>query len=98
MYKKITLRRTKDRNNKRKMVNEAFLNKYKKTVYDEKKDKSQYATNPLKDDVDLYDVRLRLEEIWRNCNQQDMAIARKQISRLYGFVDAMINQGFYITR
>ena len=98
MYKKITLRRTKDRNNKRKMVNEAFFNKYKKTVYDEKKDKSQYATNPLKDDVDLYDVRLRLEEIWRNCNQQDMAIARKQISRLYGFVDAMINQGFYITR
>ena len=98
MYKKITLRRTKDRNNKRKMVNEAFFNKYKKTVYDEKKDKSQYATNPLKDDVDLYDVRLRLEEIWRNCNQQDIAIARKQISRLYGFVDAMINQGFYITR
>ena len=98
MYKKITLRKTNDRNNKRKMVNEAFFNKYKKTVYDEKKDKSQYATNPLKDDVDLYDVRLRLEEIWRNCNQQDMAIARKQISRLYGFVDAMINQGFYITR
>lgn len=98
MYKKVTSSRRFERYNRRRMVNEAFFNKYKKTVYDEKKDKSQYASNPLKDDVDLYDVRLRLEEIWRNCNPQDIAIARKQISRLYGFVDAMINQGFYITR
>ena len=33
MYKKITPNRRFDRNNRRRMVNEAFFNKYKKTVY-----------------------------------------------------------------
>jgi hypothetical protein len=30
----------------------------------------------------------------RNCNPEDVAIAKKQAMRLYKLVDAMINQGF----
>ena len=77
-------------------VNEAFFNKFKRSPYDDKKDRSMFVSQPLKDDVSLYDIRQRIEEIIRNCNADDVAIAKKQAMRLYKFVDAMINQGFYV--
>ena len=77
-------------------INEAVFNKHKRNVYDDTKDPNEYGTQPLKDNVSLYDIRQRVEEILFNCNENDYKIAKKQIRRLYKFVDTMINQGFQI--
>lgn len=77
-------------------INEAVFNKHKRNVYDDTKDPNKYSTQPLKNNVSLYDIRQRVEEILFNCNENDYKIAKKQIRRLYKFVDAMINQGFQI--
>lgn len=78
---------------KKNNINEAFYNKNKRNPYDDKKDKSKYTTQPLKDNVSLYDIRQRVQEIIMNCNSSDVHIAKKQALRLYKLVDAMINQG-----
>ena len=85
-----------DYKNKNEHVNEAYFNKSKRNVYDDGRDANKYETQPVMKDVNLYDIRQRVEEILRNCNENDYAIAKKQTQRLYKFVDAMINQGFNI--
>ena len=79
-------------------LNEAFFNRWKESPYDDKKNKDEYVTQPLKDTVDLFHIRQRLEEILRNVNVDDIEILRKQVKRLYKMVDAMINQGFIVTK
>jgi hypothetical protein len=74
-------------------INEAFHNKYKRNPYGNIIKKDGYDFQPVKDGIGLYDIRQRVEEIIRNCNAQDVAIAKKQALRLYKLVDAMINQG-----
>lgn len=76
------------------ILKEAFFNKFKTNPYDHNKKGEGFTTQPLKDEVSLYHVRQRLQEIVRNCNPEDVAIAKKQAMRLYKLVDAMINQGF----
>lgn len=76
-----------------KTVNEAFFNKFKRNPYDHNKKSDEFSTQPLRDGVGLHDIRQRVQEIIRNCNPEDIAIAKKQAMRLYKMVDAMINQG-----
>lgn len=76
------------------ILNEAFFNKFKTNPYDHNKKGEGFTTQQLKDEVSLYHIRQRLQEIVRNCNPEDVAIAKKQAMRLYKLVDAMINQGF----
>lgn len=76
-----------------KSINEAFFNKYKTNPYDHNKKSDEFSTQPLRDGVGLHDIRQRVQEIIRNCNPEDIAIAKKQAMRLYKMVDAMINQG-----
>ena len=77
-------------------VNEAFFNKWKRNPYRDIKNGEEYETQPLKEGIGLYDIRQRVEEIIKNCNETDVAIAKKQALRLYKMVDAMINQGKYV--
>ena len=75
----------------KKNINEAFFNRYKENPYKD-------DINTLKDNMSLYHIRQRLEEIWRNCNTKDIDIATKQCKRLYKLVDNMINQGYIIEK
>jgi len=85
-------------NNLRENINEAFFNRYKESPYDDKATPNGFSTQPLKKNVGLYDIRQRLEEIWRNCHTKDVEIAEKQAKRLYKMVDAMINQGYVVEK
>ena len=80
-----------------KFLNETFFNRYKESTYDDN-EKQTGASQPLKDDVSLFHIRQRVEEIIRNCNVDDVEICKKQVMRLYKMVDAMINQGFILTK
>ncbi len=80
-----------------KFLNETFFNRYKESPYDDN-EKQTGASQPLKDDVSLFHIRQRVEEIIRNCNVDDVEICKKQVMRLYKMVDAMINQGFILTK
>ncbi len=84
-------------NDPSKNIREAFFNKYKESPYDDNKEQTG-VTQPLKDDMSLYHIRQRVEEIYRNCNVEDIDVLKKQIQRLYKLVDAMINQGFIIIK
>lgn len=79
-----------------KSLHEAFFNKHIRNVYDDGKDPDRYETQPLRNNISLYDIRQRVEQIIKNCNSEDVAIAKKQAMRLYKFIDAAINQGFYL--
>ncbi len=79
-----------------KSLHEAFFNKHIRNVYDDGKDPDKYETQPLRNNISLYDIRQRVEQIIKNCNSEDVAIAKKQAMRLYKFIDAAINQGFYL--
>lgn len=82
----------------RENINEAFFNRYKESPYDDNAKQDGFSTQPLKKNVGLFDIRQRLEEIWRNCHTKDIEIAEKQAKRLYKMVDAMINQGYIVEK
>lgn len=84
-------------NDPSKNIREAFFNKYKESPYDDKIPQTG-ATQPIKKHVGLHDIRQRLEEIYRNCNVEDIDILKKQVQRLYKLVDSMINQGLIVTK
>lgn len=78
-------------------LNEADYIKYPKyrTPYDDKK-KSEYYKQPLKNGVNLYDIRARLGNIRYALKEKRLEDAFKQAGRLYKMVDYMINQGYYV--
>lgn len=57
-------------------------------------EKSNGATQPLKKNVSLYDIRARIPNILIALRNEKIDDAKKQLLRLYKMVDAMINQGF----
>ena len=67
-------------------------NKYN-NPYDDNK-KGNGVTQPLKNGVDLHDVRGRISNILYALKNERTDDAKKQLLRLYKLVDAMINQGF----
>lgn len=67
-------------------------NKYN-NPYDDNK-KGDGVTQPLKNGVDLHDVRCRISNILYALKNERTDDAKKQLLRLYKLVDAMINQGF----
>lgn len=67
-------------------------NKYN-NPYDNNK-KGNGITQPLKNGVDLHDVRGRISNILYALKNERTDDAKKQLLRLYKLVDAMINQGF----
>lgn len=61
--------------------------------YDDNKN-GNGVTQPLKNGIDLYDVRGRISNILHALKNERTDDAKKQLLRLYKLVDAMINQGF----
>ena len=57
-------------------------------------EKGNGATQPLKKNVSLYDIRARIPNILIALRNEKIDDAKKQFLRLYKMVDAMINQGF----
>lgn len=66
--------------------------KYQSPYKREKKETE--STQPLKDNVSLYDIRGRLANTRQALHNNQIDDAKKQLARLYKLVDAMINQGF----
>ena len=64
-----------------------------KVQYDDNKT-GNGVTQPLKNCVDLHDVRGRISNILYALKNERTDDAKKQLLRLYKLVDAMINQGF----
>ena len=72
------------------------------TAMNESKNRNPYddakinngTTQPLKDNVSLYDVRSRLNNLMQSLQSNNIEDAKKQTKRLYKLVDAMINQGY----
>lgn len=87
-----------DYKDKNKHVNEAYFNKTKRNPYKETHNAREYETPRLRDDISLFDVRQRLMEILGNCNAEDIPYLKKQVMRLYKMVDAMINQGYEVSK
>lgn len=76
------------------LLNEDFV-KYTKyrSPYDDKKE-GNGQTQPLKQNISLYDIRPRLANVLHALKNNKIDDAQKQVWRLYKLVDAMINQGF----
>lgn len=71
--------------------------KYHKYQSPYKRDKKEdESTPPLKDNVSLYDIRGRISNILQALHNNHTDDAKKQITRLYKLVDALINQGHII--
>lgn len=69
--------------------------KYHKYQSPYKSDKKETeSTQPLKDNISLYDIRGRLANARQALHNNQIDDAKKQLARLYKLVDAMINQGF----
>jgi hypothetical protein len=78
-----------------KILLEGDFTKYPKynSPYNDKKT-GNGVTQPLKDNVSLYDIRPRLSNILQALKNNKTDDAKKQLLRLYKLVDAMINQGY----
>ena len=71
--------------------------KYHKYQSPYKRNKNEdESTPPLKDNVSLYDIRGRISNILQALHNNHTDDAKKQITRLYKLVDALINQGHII--
>jgi hypothetical protein len=80
------------------LANEDYI-KYPKhrTPYDDKAERDDFH-QPLKKDVDLYDIRARLNNIAQALQKNRPEDAKKQVRRLYKLIDYMIVQGFFTTK
>lgn len=78
------------------LVNEDYK-RYPKygSPYDDTKD-GNGVTQPLKNNISLYDIRPRIANILNALRSNRPDDAKKQALRLYKLVDALINQGYYI--
>lgn len=71
--------------------------KYHKYQSPYKRNKNEdESTPPLKDNVSLYDIRGRISNILQALHNNHTDDAKKQLIRIYKFVDALINQGYII--
>lgn len=65
----------------------------RQSPYDDTK-QGNGITQPVKDGVDLHDIRMRISTVLQALRNNRSEDAKKQLLRLYKLVDAMINQGF----